>query len=363
MNFYDVIVIGAGFFGLRTALFFAKINKKVLILESNSKAFQNASLINQARVHNGYHYPRSYPTALSSHNHYEIFCEEYKTAISGEFKKIYAIAQKNSYINANQFENFCNKIQIPLKEATSDIKGLFNRNLIENVYLTKEVAFNAYIIKEILLQELSKFSNVEIKYNTSVNKIEKKEKALVLTQTGEIYSTDNLFNITYASINNLLQNSNFSLLDFKLEFAEIALIKPPKELKTLGITIMDGEYWSSMPFPTYNCHSLSHVRYTPHYSWFEKEKCINPYELLKIKPQTKSLYMIKDASRYVPIIDKAEYIKSLYTIKTIVSRNEDNDGRPIVIKKHNNKPNIYSILGSKIDNIYDLENYLKEIYE
>ncbi|WP_157351563.1 hypothetical protein [Aliarcobacter butzleri] len=169
--------------------------------------------------------------------------------------------------------------------------------------------------------------------------------------------------LTYAGINYLLQNSNISLLDFKLEFTEIALIIPPEKLKNLGITIMDGEYWSSMPFPTYNCHSLSHVRYTPHYSWFEKEKCINPYELLKLKPQTKSLYMIKDASRYVPIIDKAEYIKSLYTIKTIVSRNEDNDGRPIVIKKHNNKPNIYSILGSKIDNIYDLENYLKEIYE
>ncbi|WP_157351562.1 FAD-dependent oxidoreductase [Aliarcobacter butzleri] len=195
MNFYDVIVIGAGFFGLRTALFFAKRNKKVLILESNSKAFQNASLINQARVHNGYHYPRSYPTALSSHNHYEIFCEEYKTAIIGEFKKIYAIAQKNSYINSNQFENFCNKIQIPLKEATSDIKGLFNRNLIENIYLTKETAFNAHTITEILLQELSRFSNVEIKYNTSVNKIEKKEKALVYAKSREIYLTDNLFNV------------------------------------------------------------------------------------------------------------------------------------------------------------------------
>jgi len=359
--FYDVIVIGAGFFGLKTAIYFARKNKKVLVLEATSRAFQKASLVNQARVHNGYHYPRSYPTALSSHNHYEVFCEEYKSAINEDFKKIYAISSKNSYINANQFEKFCDKINIPLNDVSSDIKTLFNKDLIENIYLTKEVAFDAYIIMEILLEELSKFSNIEIKYNFPVNKICIKDKALVYTKNNEKYVTDNLFNVTYAGINYLLQNSDIPLLDFKLEFTEIALIDPPKELKNLGITIMDGEYWSSMPFPTSLYHSLSHVRYTPHYAWFEKRKCINPYKLLDLKTQSKSLYMLKDASRYVPIMNKSKYVKSLYTIKTTVSRNEDNDGRPIVIKKHNINPNIYSVLGSKIDNIYDLENYLKEI--
>jgi L-2-hydroxyglutarate oxidase LhgO len=113
---FDMCVIGAGFFGLRIALFFAKQNKNILILEAENKAFERASLVNQARVHNGYHYPRSYPTALSSHNHYQKFCDEYSDAIDTNFQKIYAIAKNNSLVNAKQFEMFCKQVDIPLKD-------------------------------------------------------------------------------------------------------------------------------------------------------------------------------------------------------------------------------------------------------
>ena len=360
MKTHDVIIIGAGFFGLRVALFFAKKKYKILILEAENTAFKRASLINQARVHNGYHYPKSYPTALSSHNHYQQFCEEYNEAIDFNFQKIYGIAKNNSNINSKQFEFFCKQVDIPLKDVPIKINSLFSNDLIENTYLVDEVAFDGLKLRDTLLTELLGYNNIEIKFNEKVHKIEINDSIANLHVKKNIYKATRVFNAAYAGINNLLKNSGIQKLDFKLELAEIVLIKPPKEIEKLGVTIMDGQYWSTMPYPAFDCHSLSHVRYTPHMKWHEKNYCTDAYKISDRKQKTKQLHMLNDAKRYLPIMKNSDYIGSKYTIKTVVSRNEINDGRPIVVKEHSVNPLIVSILGSKIDNIYDLENYLKK---
>lgn len=358
MKYYDIAVIGAGFFGLRIALFFAKKGKNIIILESESGAFKRASLINQARVHNGYHYPRSYPTALSSHNHYKKFCEEYSDCINTNFKKIYAIAKKNSYVNSVQFEKFCENIDIALEKPSAKISSLFSTDLIESLYLVDEVAFDANKMQKTLLEELAKFKNVEIIFNTKVHRLSVEGELARLETKNFQYMAKKVFNATYAGINELLSKSQYETLDFKLELTEIALISPPEELKKLGITVMDGQYFSTMPYPAFDCHSLTHVRYTPHAHWYEKEKCLNTYAIADKEYKSKWKYMLYDAKRYLPSIDKSKYLGSKFTIKAIVSRNEANDGRPIVIKEHVQEPLIVTILGSKIDNIYDLENYI-----
>ena len=53
---YDKIIIGAGLYGLYSALFCGKNNEKVLVLEKEDAPFKRATYINQARVHMGYHY-------------------------------------------------------------------------------------------------------------------------------------------------------------------------------------------------------------------------------------------------------------------------------------------------------------------
>lgn len=53
---YDAIVIGGGIFGCYAALFLARKGKKVCLLEREAALFQKASLVNQARLHGGYHY-------------------------------------------------------------------------------------------------------------------------------------------------------------------------------------------------------------------------------------------------------------------------------------------------------------------
>ena len=48
--------------------------------------FKKASIVNQARLHGGYHYPRSVATALMSDDNKARFTEEHRPFIHFEFE-------------------------------------------------------------------------------------------------------------------------------------------------------------------------------------------------------------------------------------------------------------------------------------
>jgi hypothetical protein len=135
----------------------------------------------------------------------------------------------------------------------------------------------------------------------------------------------------------------------------MALVNMPDELSAVALTIMDGDFWSSLPFPDRGLHTLSHVGYTPHKSWMETGES-DPYqvlaEYLKFN-SSRGRFMIKDAARYVPAMRYAQQIDSLWEVKTVLVKNESNDGRPILLEK-DELNSIWHVLGGKVDNIFDL---------
>ena len=52
---------------------------------------QKASIVNQARITLGYHYPRSIATAIISNEYRERFINDHKMFINKKYKKYYAI--------------------------------------------------------------------------------------------------------------------------------------------------------------------------------------------------------------------------------------------------------------------------------
>jgi len=125
----DCVIIGAGIYGLYSAIAIANSGKNVLVVECESEAFSRASYINQARVHNGYHYPRSVSTASKSAEYFQRFSKEFSFAINYHFKKIYALSSKFSYTNGEQFKKFCNVIDIPCREI--DAGEYFNKSMVD----------------------------------------------------------------------------------------------------------------------------------------------------------------------------------------------------------------------------------------
>lgn len=365
MQQYDCIVIGGGFYGCIISLFANQYFDKVLLLESSNTLLSRASLINQARVHNGYHYPRSLMSAFASFKNFPRFSEDFKSAIESNFSKFYAIAKIGSKVSQNQFFQTYKRMGAPIEKAPPHIKAIFNSNLIDEVFKVREFAFNALILREIIENKL-KNSSVELRFNTTAKKVESSHKNIILQlENGELIESRFIFNASYAGLNTLLYNSNLPLLNLKQEITEMALILPPKELENLSFTIMDGAFFSIMPYPAQNLFTLSHVRYTPHAAWLDSNNFKNAYEILQKYPKnSKFKFMIKDCTRFLPIIQNAEYKKSIFEIKTILVKNEIDDGRPILFaKNYANINGFYNILGSKIDNIYEILSVLKDLKE
>ena len=79
---YDKIILGAGLYGLYAAQRCGAAGQRVLVLERDPAPFMRATYINQARVHMGYHYPRSYSTAIKSAHYFARFCRVFCTSSS-----------------------------------------------------------------------------------------------------------------------------------------------------------------------------------------------------------------------------------------------------------------------------------------
>lgn len=346
----DVAIIGAGFFGCEIALELKRLGyAKVALFEREHAIMQRASFVNQARVHNGYHYPRSVATAERSRENFERFVSEYDYAIDDEFEHVYAIARQ-SRVTASQFERFCSIIGAPVRPAPARLGRLFDRSMVEQVFAVREYAFDSTAISRRLIAALQS-ENVNLCLETEARIDQTVEGGVILEAGGETIRARYVFNCTYAG----LDATGVTLrATVKRELAEIGLIQVPPELKQVGITVMDGPFFSTMPFPPGGCHSLSHVRYTPHAAW-------NQAESHEPKPD-KSQYhaMLRDACRFVPCLVNAKAFGSMFELKAVLARNEGDDGRPILFEHHSEKPRVISVLGAKIDNVYDIRNVLRE---
>jgi glycine/D-amino acid oxidase-like deaminating enzyme len=358
---FDAVVVGGGFYGTAIALYLSerRFLKRVLLVETENAILKRASYNNQARIHNGYHYPRSFTTAYRSRVNLPKFVRDYPQAVRRDFAKLYAISRRNSKVTANQFVRFCQEAGAKIKTADSSSRGLFEPRLIEEVFLVEEYAFDSTKLASFADREMKR-CGIEVLLQTKVHEISRGPggNILVNLQTGqgksEIIGGKYVFNCTYSGVNQIRGSFPSIQTDLKHEIAEMVLLKVPSALENFGITVMDGPFFSLMPFPAQELHTLSHVRFTPHVNW-KDDVSVNPYSKLdQYQKVTRCDRMLRDAARYLPELGNAMYVSSLFEVKTVLGKNEGDDGRPILFEKHSELAGCFSILGGKIDNIYDI---------
>lgn len=355
---HPVAVIGGGFYGCSIAEFLANQGVKVVLLEQSSNLLTRASYRNQARLHGGYHYPRSFSTAYRSRLNFSRFLNDYRPAIATNFRKLYAIARTNSKVSPRQFESFCDNIEAPLWPAPAQLHRLFSPRLIAAVYEVEEYAFDAAVLQRLLFERLDQ-AGVTLKLNCQIVQINSsanpKQPIELIDAAGTSQLADYVFNCTYSGLNAI--SGLFSTQhQLKHEVTELSLIELPEPLRDISVTVMDGPFFSFMPFPDRQLSTFTHVRYTPHGYWIElPQDCPNPYHMLdSVDQRTNFKLMQRDAQRYIPCLADACYHDSLFEIKTVLTKNERDDGRPILFEVSDQQPRVISVLGSKIDNIYDV---------
>jgi glycine/D-amino acid oxidase-like deaminating enzyme len=356
-----IVVVGAGFFGLYIAEYLAKRGRDVLVLERAPQVMQGASFANQARVHNGCHYPRSVLTALRCRVSFPRFVEEFSECIQDDFDQYYLIGKILGKVTAQQFSEFCQRIGVRLDPAPQDIVDMANPQLVEAIFRTEEVAFNALTLADVMKQRVED-AGVMVRTGIGVEAIRESPRGLTVVarrtaeSEPESIEASEVFVCTYSNTNQVLCGSSLEPIPLKHEVTELCLVDVPGPLTRVGLTVMCGPFFSVMPFPSTPHHSFSHVRYTPHSEWLETDCSAGaaPREIQDSTRRTSAWKKIRyDARRYIPILDECVHRRSLWETKTVLPRSEIDDSRPILFKADHGLPGLHCVMGGKIDNIYD----------
>ncbi|MBR1906438.1 MAG: FAD-binding oxidoreductase [Clostridiales bacterium] len=369
----DRLIIGAGLYGLYAALYCAKQGYSVVVIECENAPFKRATYINQARVHQGYHYPRSISTALKSAGYFERFNADYSFCINREFEQIYATSSHFSWTDGQRFKEFCRAAGIPCEELYPG--NYFKEGLCDGAFMTREYTYDAVILRDYFLSELNKYSkSVELKLGEMITGISRDaDEFVVRTRSGLEYKSGFVLNATYASTNQISEMAGFEKFKIKYELCEIILCDVNEKMKNIGFTVMDGPFFSIMPFGKTGLHSLTSVTFTPHTTSYDavpnfqcqKNKgglCSGKHlancNECSARPQTAFPYMRSLAEKYLLEDYKFEYKESLFSIKPILLSSEIDDSRPTVIRKCSDKPVFISVLSGKINTVYDLNEVL-----
>lgn len=378
-NRYDRIIIGAGLYGLYAAKFCGEHGEKVLVLEYDKAPFERATYINQARVHMGYHYPRSLTTAVKSAGYFKRFVEDFGFCIHDKFDQVYATSDKFSWTNAQQFMDFCKAAGIRCDEVAPS--RYFKKGMCDGAFMTEEYTYDAKILQKYYQEELAKLFNVTFLYEARIEKIVKSGSFFEVWLKGEQKAeAPFVLNATYASVNQVIdkvEGIDKEFFNIKYELCEIILCKPSEVLERTGITVMDGPFFSIMPFGKTGLHSLTSVTFTPHVTSYDAVPtfgCQKGLEgegftctgndlgncnLCPHKPDSAWPYMSHLADKYMKDEYAYTYKESLYSMKPILKSSEVDDSRPTAIRVMSEGPTFISVLSGKINTVYDLDEYLR----
>ena len=374
MERYDVLVVGGGIFGCYAALYLAGQGRKVCLIEREQELFRKASLVNQARLHGGYHYPRSFATAAMSDEHKERFTSEHRAFIHTTFDKYYAIDRYGSFTDPMQFERFCERLHIRCERVKD--QSLFNFNRLEAVYLTEEYTFDPVLLSAWYIGRVEASPDIELLRATEVAGAEASGTAWQVTlqstldigQQREI-EADMVINATYCATNAVNRIFGVGELQLTHEISEIGFIRS-EQFANKGLTVMDGPFGSIMPYGKSGLLSLSSVAYTHHKISYDnlphfdcqlaEDRSCTPEgpgicTTCERRPASNARKMLSQMQQYFAPQVTFEYWFSYFTIKSKLKASYIDDGRPTEISRLRETPLFFCLFAGKINSVYEVE--------
>ena len=365
----DRVVIGGGLFGAYAALLLADQGHAVLLVEQGSDLMTRASFVNQARLHTGLHYPRSILTANEALKNYRKFRSRFPEAVR-DFTQIYAVAEHNTKTTGADFSKFIGRIEQPVDEI--DANQWFHPATVSRAFRVTEPSFDASVLRKIIASEIETRPNIKVMYNTAViGGSSRADGMYVELNNGEKIETGGVVIATYASTNSVRHALGLAPLALTFELAEVILGRVSPELHDIGFTVMDGPFWSLMPFGHTNQVTLTSVGLTPLrrskgeavFDCQQQREGCTPLRLAdcstcQVRPDSVAMHQYQQMDRFLKNSSAFTFTGSLLTVKAILTDTEVDDARPTLIRKETDS-NTYTIFSGKISTLFDLEEELE----
>ena len=217
---------------------------------------------------------------------------------------------------------------------------------------------------------------ITVLYGVKITEISKDRNVFTIkTEDGKAWQSGFVLNASYAGTNQILEKAGFEKFGIKYELCEIILCEPNEKLRNTGFTVMDGPFFSMMPFGKTAFHSLTSVTFTPHTTCYDplpsfacqersggtcSRSTLGNCNRCPAGPASAFPYMSNLARKYMKDEYGFTYRESLFSMKPILMSSEIDDSRPTVIRKYCENPTFVGVLSGKINTVYDLDEVLAE---
>ena len=226
-------IIGAGFYGCHIGLSLLREGHDVHVFESKDSIFKGASGCIPARIHQGFHYPRSKKTRDACQAHAREFEEFYADFIKEIPTNIYAIAANKSLVDFDQY------VHTLMPEVDFEIikdPSAYGLENVEGAILTQE--------KHIVTDEVRRFYQSaldgHITYGYKPDGIDDPEYDVTIDATFCAYDNESIDRYEPCVV---------GILEGSIDVA---------------VTIMDGPFGSLYPWnPALQLSSLSSAKFSP----------------------------------------------------------------------------------------------------
>lgn len=317
----NALVIGGGIFGVCAAIELAKSGVETHLIEQNNKLMQGATSVNQNRFHLGYHYPRSVATAKQCLEGASSFREYFGSALIGLKENYYAIGKNGSRVNFEQYIHFCKELGLPYQEKYPS-EQILNSSEVSGCIAVGEQIINLPKMMDIA-ENLLKEAGVKVFLNKKFKGSDKKDFEFIV-------------NATYSNLDVVNDLLKLPVRKFRYDVCNVAVIKLPKELSGVGVTVMDGEFYSILPYGNTPYHLL----------WSVKGSAIRSVSTYPPQNLSTKIADFRD-STYIPLLKQARLVEVLRVVKVLRPDVELSDERVSDLIDYGNGN--FAILSAKLN--------------
>ena len=313
----------------------------VLLLEKQYDLMREASMVNQNRIHLGYHYPRSAATARESLDGMVAFQEVYGEAVVDGLAKYYAIAREGSKTSVDEFAWFCEELALPLTPEWPP-ESVLRRDLVDACWRAPETIFDYHHLRQIALRRLRRCPSVTVARNLSPTRIIVDAPHRVELSDGSHVDCDVVVNASYSGLGQVEGAAGLAPSAYQYELCVMPILETRRRLPPIGVTVMDGPFCSIMPkgrepgrFILYHVeHSVLQRATAPSCPDWAPVLGLVEYDL------------IEECSTWFPILADMEYRESWIATRVVIPYRDDDDARPTTITDYGNS--MYSVFSGKL---------------
>lgn len=332
-----IAIIGGGIFGCTTAIYAARAGYDVHLYEQDTGLLRAATGLNQFRFHAGYHYPRSLETAREASEGIQSFSDEYGQALVHDHLHLYAIAREGSKVRPDEYLRFCHRAG--LRFDIMPTRDWINPDSVELVIQAREKNIDPTILRGLVWDGIED-AGVRVHMGAKA--------------TAKLRNDyDKIIIAGYVATNDICRDLKCETQEFQFEVCEKPVLKMPDEFEGVGVVVMDGPFCCVDPLGKSGYHVMGHVEHAIH-SRNVGEKPEIPHDLrdhvnngVITKPEKTRIYDFKKAGRdYIPLLDRAEHMGSMFTVRAVLPDRDATDERPTLV--HELDDQIIRIFSGKI---------------